>query len=136
MSDKSKTPRVTGIGGIFFKSQDPKAMQAWYAKHLGVPVAPHGAAVFKWREAHDPTHTGHTVWCTFGADTDYFSPSEAPFMINYRVDDLHAILATLRDEGCTVMDKVEESEQGRFGWLIDPEGNKIELWEPPEMPKE
>lgn len=133
MTDKK--PRVTGIGGVFFKAQDPKAMQAWYAKHLGVPVGPYGNANFTWRQ--EDGAPGMTVWNVFSADTKYFAPSDSPFMINYRVDDLHAVLDALRAEGCTVMDEVEESEYGKFGWLVDPEGNKIELWEPPaQMPAE
>lgn len=123
--------RVTGIGGVFFKARDPKALAAWYQAHLGVPVEPWGGASFKWASPDNPTGTGTTVWNAFKADTTYFAPSEASFMLNFRVDDLHALLAALRAEGCTVLDKVDESEFGKFGWVMDPEGNKVELWQPP-----
>ena len=117
--------RVTGIGGIFFKARDPAALGAWYQKHLGIPLEAWGGAAFRW------AGEGTTIWTPFAADTKYFAPSEAPFMVNYRVDDLHALLAALRAEGCTVDDKVEESEYGKFGWVMDPEGNRLELWQPP-----
>ncbi len=123
--------RVTGIGGIFFKAQDPQALGAWYRQHLGIGVEDWGGAAFRWASPDNPSGTGTTVWSPFKADTSYFAPSLASFMINYRVDDLHALLAPLRAEGCQVDDKVEESEFGKFGWVFDPEGNKIELWEPP-----
>ncbi len=123
--------RVTGIGGIFFKAQDPQALGAWYRQHLGIGVEEWGGAAFRWATPDNPTGTGTTVWSPFKADTTYFAPSTASFMINYRVDDLHALLAQLRAEGCQVDDKVEESAYGKFGWVFDPEGNKIELWEPP-----
>ncbi|RVU43750.1 VOC family protein [Rubrivivax rivuli] len=123
--------RVTGIGGIFFKAQDPQALGAWYRQHLGIAVEDWGGAAFRWASPDNPTGTGTTVWSPFKADTAYFAPSTASFMINYRVDDLHALLAQLRLEGCQVDDKVEASEFGKFGWVFDPEGNKIELWEPP-----
>ena len=120
--------RVTGIGGIFFKARDPQALGAWYRTHLGLDVSEWGGTVFRWA---DDSATGTTLWSAFKHDTDYFAPSTAPFMVNFRVADLHALLAALREEGCDVVDKVEESEYGRFGWVIDPEGNKLELWEPP-----
>lgn len=123
--------RVTGIGGIFFKAQDPKALAAWYRKHLGLDVQPWGGAAFTWQSADNPQGVGTTVWSPFAADTGYFAPSTAPFMVNYRVAELHALLAVLRAEGVKVEDKVDESEYGKFAWVIDPEGNKLELWEPP-----
>jgi len=123
--------RVTGIGGIFFKSKDPKALGAWYRDHLGIEVQAWGGAKFEWNGPGNPEGAGSTVWCPFKADTGYFAPSSAPFMINYRVEDLHALLAALRAEGVQVEEKVEESEFGKFGWVIDPEGNKIELWQAP-----
>ncbi|MBQ0934493.1 VOC family protein [Ideonella paludis] len=123
--------RVTGIGGIFFKAQDPKALGAWYKKHLGIDVEDWGGFGFRWNSPDNPEGVGSTIWSPFAADSGYFAPSTAPFMINYRVHDLHALLAALRAEGVTVMDKVEESEFGKFGWAIDPEGNKLELWQPP-----
>ena len=121
--------RVTGIGGVFFKAKNPKEMGEWYAKHLGI-VPQEGAAVFRWRELDDPDSVGYTVWSAFDKDTKYFDPSKSPFMINYRVDDLDALLEQLRAEGVEVDDKVEEYEYGRFAWIMDPEGNRIELWEP------
>ena len=124
--------RVTGIGGIFFKAKDPQALGAWYAKHLGIAVEEWGGAAFKWGTAEKPASAGTTIWSPFKEDTEYFLPSKSSFMINYRVDDLRSLLATLRSEGCKVDDKVEESEYGKFGWVMDPEGNKVELWQPPE----
>jgi predicted enzyme related to lactoylglutathione lyase len=124
--------RVTGIGGVFFKSRDPQGLAAWYRDHLGIALEPWGGAVFRWSGPDNPSGTGSTVWCPFKDDTPYFSPGTAPFMVNYRVADLHALLAALRSEGCQVDDKVEESEHGKFGWVVDPEGHKIELWQPPE----
>lgn len=123
--------RVTGIGGVFFKSKDPKALGAWYRTHLGINVEEWGGAAFKWSGPDNPECSGTTIWTAFAADTNYFLPSAAPFMINYRVDDLHALLAALRREGVQVEEKVEESEYGKFGWIMDPEGNKVELWQPP-----
>jgi predicted enzyme related to lactoylglutathione lyase len=122
--------RVTGIGGIFIKARDPDALREWYRRHLQVDVQPWGGAVFRGGDAAAPDH-GVTVWTVFPADSDYFAPSAAPFMVNFRVSDLRATLASLRSEGCEVFDQVEQSEYGRFGWVLDPEGNKIELWEPP-----
>lgn len=126
--------RVTGIGGIFFKAKDPAALGAWYRDHLGIALEDWGGSVFHWKDDDNPTGGGTTVWCPFKDDTDYFAPSRASFMINYRVADLHALLAVLRSEGCQVDDKVEESEFGKFGWVTDPEGNKLELWQAPEGP--
>ena len=124
--------RVTGIGGIFFKAQDPKALAAWYQRHLGFDIQGWGGAVFQVQQAEVDSAVAATNWCPFGADTDYFSPSAASFMINYRVDDLAALLAVLKAEGVQVDDKVDSSEFGHFGWVFDPEGNKIELWQPPK----
>jgi predicted enzyme related to lactoylglutathione lyase len=123
--------RVSGIGGVFFKSKDPKALGEWYAKHLGLAVEPWGGVAFRWAGDDNPQGIGTTIWSPFAADTEYFAPGSASFMVNYRVDDLHGLLALLRSEGCQVEDKVEESEYGKFGWVIDPEGNKLELWQPP-----
>lgn len=123
--------RVTGIGGIFFRAKDPVALRAWYKEHLGIDVQSWGGTVFHWADAQGQPMAGTTVWNINGADGDYFAPSTAPFMVNYRVADLKALLAALRAEGCQVLDKTEESEYGNFGWVLDPEGNKVELWEPP-----
>lgn len=123
--------RVTGIGGIFFQARDPQALQAWYRRHLGIDVLDWGGAAFRWvDDAGQPTG-GTTIWSIAAADGEGFGPSRAPFMLNYRVADLHALLQALRDEGCQVLDKVDDSEYGKFGWVIDPEGHKVELWEPP-----
>ena len=124
--------RVTGIGGIFFKGQNAEQLRSWYREHLGIESKEYGGFAFEWREASNPETIGQTVWSIFAGNTKYFEPSNAPFMINYRVADLHAVLATLRSEGVEVDDKIDESEYGKFGWIMDPEGNRIELWEPPE----
>jgi catechol 2,3-dioxygenase-like lactoylglutathione lyase family enzyme len=121
--------RVTGIGGIFFKATDPKALGAWYRDHLGLDVTDWGGAIFNWGGAE--SEQGMTIWSVFKNDATHLGPAPARFMINYRVADLHALLAALRSEGCTVEDRTDESEQGKFGWVFDPEGNKVELWEPP-----
>ena len=123
--------RVTGIGGIFFKAKDAPALRAWYARHLGIDVQPWGGAAFTGTDADGHPTGGTTIWSVGPAEGDQFAPSAASFMINYRVDDLHAVVAALRAEGCEVLDRVDESEYGTFAWVIDPEGNKVELWQPP-----
>jgi len=129
---KKTSPRVTGIGGIFFKAQDAPKLRAWYQKHLGLPLDPAwGGWSFFWRDAKSPQKKGYTVWSAFEGDTEYFKPSKKPFMINYRVADLKRVLAELKKEGVQVDPKTEESEFGKFGWIMDPEGHRIELWEPP-----
>lgn len=122
--------RVTGIGGIFFKSQDPKALNAWYRTALGID-AEGGGATFRWRPVDDDAEEGMTVWNAFPASTRYFEPTKAPYMINYRVANLDRMLAQLREAGAQVDDKVEDTDYGRFGWAVDPEGTRFELWEPP-----
>ena len=123
--------RVTGIGGIFFKANDPVALRAWYQRHLGVDVQDWGGAAFTWTGADGKPAGGTTVWSIGENKNDYFAPSTSSFMVNYRVADLHALLKALRSEGCNVLEKVDESEYGKFGWVMDPEGNKVELWQPP-----
>ena len=123
--------RVTGIGGIFFKAKDPKALQAWYKQHLGIDVQEWGGAAFDWTDADGKPVAGTTAWNITSEKSDQFAPSNAPFMVNYRVADLHALVKALKAEGCNVLDKVDDSEYGLFGWVIDPEGNKVELWQPP-----
>ena len=123
--------RVTGIGGVFFHAKDPAALGAWYRTHLGIDVQDWGGAAFRWTDADGQPVRGTTAWLIAPADSKQFAPSRAPFMINYRVDDLAALLAALRAEGCRVLEKTEESEYGKFGWVMDPEDNKIELWQPP-----
>ena len=123
--------RVTGIGGIFFKARDPVALRAWYQRHLGIDVQDWGGAAFQWADAAGKPTGGTTIWSVSGGSEDQFAPSPATFMINYRVADLHALVKALRSEGCNVLDKIDESEYSKFAWVIDPEGNKAELWEPP-----
>ena len=123
--------RVTGIGGIFFKAKDAPALQAWYKRHLGIDVQSWGGTAFSWTDADGKPSGGMTTWSIGSVEGDQFAPSAAPFMINYRVDDLRGLIAALKAEGCNVLEKIDDSEYGKFGWVIDPEGNKVELWEPP-----
>ena len=123
--------RVTGIGGIFIKSSDPARLREWYRRHLGIEFEDWGGFAFRWRSAENRYGDGTTVWSIFDSASTYFDPSRAQVMINYRVADVHGLVAALRAEGCEVMGKVEESEYGKFGWVVDPDGNKVELWEPP-----
>lgn len=123
--------RVTGIGGIFFKAKDASALRAWYKRHLGIDVQPWGGTAFRWADTEGRPCAGTTIW-SIGTETgDQFAPSSAPFMVNYRVEDLLGLVRLLREEGCTVLENVDESEYGKFAWVIDPEGNKVELWQPP-----
>ncbi|USN97866.1 MAG: VOC family protein [Phycisphaeraceae bacterium] len=118
--------QVLGIGGVFLKARDPKALAAWYREHLGVPIVPDQTY-----GAFTSTSAGEqAVWSAFPADTTYFGPGPAGFMINYRVRNLAAMLAQLRAAGAQVDDRVEDHGYGRFGWATDPEGNRFELWEP------
>lgn len=123
--------RVTGIGGIFFQARDPATLRAWYKAHLGIDVQDWGGTAFQWTDATGAPVSGTTVWSIGAAGGDQFAPGKASFMINYRVDDLAGLLQALRAEGCHVLDKTDDSEYGKFGWVIDPEGNKVELWQPP-----
>ena len=123
--------RVTGIGGIFFKAKDSAALGAWYKRHLGIDVQAWGGAAFDWVDEAGKPAGGTTAWSVFPESGDQFAPSAAPFMVNYRVADLDGLLAALREEGCNVLDRTDDSEYGKFGWVMDPEGNKVELWEPP-----
>jgi catechol 2,3-dioxygenase-like lactoylglutathione lyase family enzyme len=120
--------KVTGIGGVFFRVKDPVRMAAWYGEHLGIEAAD-GFAMFNWRDGDSAEAPGSTVWSLFPADTDYFGPAKPAFMINYRVANLEKMVAQIRAGGVTV-DKVEDTEYGRFAWITDPEGNRIELYEP------
>lgn len=120
--------RVTGLGGIFFKCKDTKAVSEWYKTHLGIDAGPYGAS-FEWLEAEDPAKKGLTQWTPFSDQTKYFEPSSKEFMINYRVDDLEALVAALKSEGVTILDEIASYDYGKFVHILDPEGNKIELWE-------
>ena len=111
--------RVTGIGGIFFNSPDPVSLRAWYKDHLGIDVQEWGGTAFKWADPEGRPLAGTTIWTVGDATSNDFGPSTAPFMINYRVADLHALVNVLRAEGCTVLDRIEESEYGKFAWAID-----------------
>ena len=122
--------KVTGIGGVFFKSRgDKAALTAWYQKHLGMQLEPFGGAILKWPD-DKADDRGLTVWHVAGKDSKWFSPSESSFMINYRVDDLGALLSQLRANGVEVVGGPESHENGKFAWIMDPDGNKVELWEP------
>lgn len=122
--------RVTGIGGIFFKAMDAPALQAWYKRHLGIDVQDWGGAAFDWTDAEGKPFAGTTAWCINSAQSDHFAPGTAGFMVNYRVEDLHGLVELLREEGCNVLDRIDDSDYGKFAWVIDPEGNKVELWQP------
>ena len=123
--------RVTGIGGIFFKAKDAPALQAWYKEHLGIDVQDWGGAAFDWTDAEGKPIGGTTAWSIGPEDSEQYAPGKASFMVNYRVEDLHALVEALKAEGCNVLDKVDESDFGKFAWVLDPEGNKVELWQPP-----
>ncbi len=119
-------PRVTGIGGIFFKARNPDKLREWYRDHLDLNILTWGGATFRWREPN-----GATVWSIFPESSDYFGAGTQPYMINYRVENLEAVLSALRAEGCDVDPHTETSKYGSFGWVTDPEDNRIELWQPP-----
>ena len=121
--------RIVGIGGIFFKSGNRDEMREWYSRHLGLTDKGHGA-MLRWREQDDPQKERVTVWTVFPTSSNYFDPSHAPFMINYIVDDLDALLDRLKEEGVKIDAKRMNVSYGRFAWIYDPDGNKIELWEP------
>ena len=123
---------VTGIGGIFFKSEDPKKLSEWYVKHLGFKLEPSGQVMFRWHDEQPIDKNALTIWSPFPKDTKYFEPSTASFMINFRVMNLDLFVEQLRKDGVKVDDKIEEYVYGRFAWLMDPEGNRVELWEPPK----
>ncbi len=123
--------RVTGIGGIFFTAKDPSALRDWYKRHLDFDMQDWGGTYFTWTDSAGQPTGGSTVWSVMD-EKESFGPARRPFMINYRVADLDALLAALRAEGCEVVEKTENSEFGKFGWVIDPEGNNVELWEPAE----
>lgn len=123
--------RVTGLGGVFFKTADPKKTMKWYEDHLGMKMDDYGHS-FRWMEADKPNAKtpALTQWSAFPADTNYFAPAEKPYMFNYRVENLTELLKVLKAEGVTVVGEMQEFSYGKFGWIMDPDGNKIELWEP------
>ena len=124
--------RVAGLGGVLFKAKDPEKLCAWYQRHLGLKREPYGtAASFLWREARG-RGKGMTMWSLFPRNTRYFQPSRAHFMLNYRVRNLDRLLKLLRREGVSIDPKREDAPYGRFAWIMDPEGNRIELWQPPK----
>lgn len=120
--------RVTAIGGIFVKSQNPQALRAWYQTHLGFNTDNYGTS-FEWRKADNPEAKGYNVWSTFKTDTDYFAPSEKEFMLNFRVDNLEWLIEELKKEGIEIIGEIQNYDYGKFAHIIDPEGTKIELWE-------
>jgi len=121
--------KVTGIGGIFFKTKDPEKMKDWYSKNLGLVTNEYGS-VFEFRPADAPEKKAYSVWSPFSDDTEYFQPSEKEFMINYRVENIEKLVEELKNAGVTVCDEIETYEYGKFVHILDPENNKIELWEP------
>lgn len=131
-SHPTEIKKVTGIGGIFFKCKDPKMIREWYGKHLGLNTNQYGA-VFEWFQGTDSTKKGFSQWSPFKETTKYFEPSTKDFMINFRVADLGALVSQLKKEGVTICDTIESYSYGRFVHIMDPEGNKIELWEPNDV---
>jgi len=121
--------RVTGIGGVFLRARDPKALSQWYADNLGVKLTDYGGVTFLWTD-EVPATTGMTTWSLFPADTKYFGSPTQQAMVNYRVDDLDELLVQLKAAGVTIDPKREDADYGRFAWISDPEGNRIELWQP------
>ncbi|MVN74922.1 VOC family protein [Hymenobacter sp. HMF4947] len=121
--------KVTGLGGVFFKCDNPQEMNDWYARNLGLATSEHGTT-FKWRQVDNPSKQGTTTWSTFPQDTTYFNPSAKPFMINYRVENIVELVAELRKNDVTILDEIAEYAYGKFVHLLDPEGNILELWEP------
>ena len=126
---KNKTGKVKAVGGVFFRANNPKETREWYAKHLGLQTDPYGTN-FAWRQVDNPNKAGYTQWSPFDGDTEYFGKVEQQFMINYRVDDLDALLASLREEGVEIVGDVVQESFGRFAHIIDNEGRRVELWEP------
>ena len=123
--------RVTGVGGVFLKAQKPDQLAAWYQSQLGMKLTPYGGVEFEWREKDSPESLGKTVWSLFPSDSEYFGCGPQQAMVNYRVDDLEGLLRKLEDAGVEIDLRQESGEFGRFAWIVDPEGNRIELWEPP-----
>jgi predicted enzyme related to lactoylglutathione lyase len=122
--------KVTGLGGVFLRARDPKRLTAWYAEHLGLPVTEWGGVMFVWDECAAPEGHGCTVWSLFPADTEYFGEGTQPVMLNFRVDDLDGLLAQLAAKDVWIDAKRQDEANGRFAWIKDGEGNRVELWEP------
>jgi predicted enzyme related to lactoylglutathione lyase len=120
--------KVTAIGGVFFKCKDAEAQKGWYAKHLGIAMDKYGSS-FEWRHSDDKEKKGYSAWSPFEKDTDYFGDAAQQYMINYRVDDLEALVKQLKEEGVTIVDQMEIYEYGKFIHILDGEGNRVELWE-------
>jgi predicted enzyme related to lactoylglutathione lyase len=120
---------VTGLGGVFFKCRDRESTLSWYREHLGIESDEWGFP-FRWLDKDDAQEIGYTVWSPFADDTSYFAPSEKPYMVNFRVANLEELIRALKDEGVQVVGEIKQEENGKFAWILDPEGNKIELWEP------
>ncbi len=131
LSNKTKTGKVTGIGGVFFKCKDPMKLKEWYKTNLGLPTNEYGV-MFEWRQGSDTTNKGLTQWSPFPETTKYFAPSTKDFMINYRVENMEELVGQLKKAGVTIADTVENTDYGKFVHIIDLEGNKVELWEPKE----
>lgn len=123
--------RVTGIGGIFLRADDPVGLTKWYAAHLGLPAAQPSGVTFRWGDGASAERPGSTTWALFPADTTYFGTSGQSAMVNFRVDDLDGVVRSLEADGVPVLPEREDNDFGRFAWCVDPEGNRIELWEPP-----
>ncbi|WP_346864018.1 VOC family protein [uncultured Draconibacterium sp.] len=121
--------KVTGIGGVFFKTNDPEKMKDWYSKNLGLVTNEYGS-VFEFRKSDEPDEKGYSVWSPFNNDTTYFEPSGKDFMINYRVENIEDLVQELKEAGVVICDEIETFEYGKFVHILDPENNKIELWEP------
>ena len=122
--------RVTGIGGIFFKAKAAPALHAWYKTHLGIDVQAWGGAAFDWTDSDGKPAGGSTAWLIGPEESNQFAPGIASFMVNYRVEDVHALITALKAEGCNVLDKIDDSEYGTFAWVLATDANKVELWQP------
>lgn len=124
-----KIGKITGIGGVFFKCKDPQAMRKWFHEKFGLSDDKYGHP-FLWKKHDSANKNGYTVWNPFDDNSDYFKPSKQKYMINYRVENLQELIEELRESGVTIVGDIQSFEYGKFGWILDPEGNKMELWEP------
>ena len=126
---EKKKGKITGLGGVFFKCKDPQAMRDWYNKNFGLSNDKYGHP-FVWKKHEAPEQNGYTVWNPFDDNSDYFKPSKQKYMINYRVENIEELMKNLKKADITIVGEIESFDYGKFGWILDPEGNKIELWEP------